>query len=84
VWTVKRWLKLEDMVNKSSIERFKEAVEMIKENSTITLKELAEETGLSIKGVEWNVKKLKTENMLKQIGPAKGGYWEVIEDENGS
>ena len=38
---------------------------------------LAAVTGLTTKGVEWNLKKLKTEGVLKRIGPAKGGHWEV-------
>jgi ATP-dependent DNA helicase RecG len=43
------------------------------------MKEMAEQTGLSIKGVEWNIRKLKEEGILRRVGPAKGGYWEIIE-----
>ncbi len=57
-------------------------IRLIKGTPQITLRELAEETGLSIKGVEWNIKKLKIENILKREGPDKGGYWKVVEDEN--
>jgi predicted HTH transcriptional regulator len=41
--------------------------------------ELAAVTGLTTKGVEWNLKKLKAEGVLKRIGPAKGGHWEVTQ-----
>ena len=43
------------------------------------MSEIAEKTGLSIKGIEKNVKQLKTENAIKRIGPDKGGRWEVLD-----
>ena len=53
----------------------------IKNNSKITRDELSIITGLSIRGVEWNLAKLKDEGKIKRIGPAKGGHWEVNEIE---
>lgn len=50
-------------------------------NPGITIKELAEDIGISKKGVEWQINKLKQEGKIKRTGPAKGGYWEVIKDE---
>ena len=50
---------------------------LINENHRITREELSTKTGLTIRGVEWNLNKLKKEGVLKRIGPAKGGYWEV-------
>jgi ATP-dependent DNA helicase RecG len=38
---------------------------------------MALKTGLSIRGVEYNLNKLKEEGLIKRIGPAKGGHWEV-------
>jgi ATP-dependent DNA helicase RecG len=32
---------------------------------------------LTVKGIEWNLKKLKEDGKLERIGPAKGGHWEV-------
>lgn len=54
-------------------------IHLIQETPKITMKEMAEQTGLSIKGVEWNIRKLKEEGVLRRVGPAKGGYWEVVE-----
>jgi len=54
-------------------------IHLIKENPKITNREIAENTGLSVKGVEWNISKLKQKGLLKRIGPAKGGHWEVVE-----
>ena len=50
----------------------------IKNNSKITQNKLIEVTGLTRRGVEWNLAKLKEKGIIKRIGPAKGGYWEVI------
>jgi ATP-dependent DNA helicase RecG len=47
-------------------------------NPGISQKELAELTGLSQRGVEWNIKKLKDERRLHRIGGRKEGHWEVI------
>ncbi len=40
--------------------------------------ELAEIIGISPKGVEWQISKLKKEGRIKRIGPDKGGRWEVM------
>lgn len=50
---------------------------IIMANTRITMNELAEKTGLSIKGIEKNMRLLKQENVLKRVGPDKGGHWEV-------
>lgn len=52
---------------------------LIKDKPNITIKELQEITGLTSRGVEWNLAKLKQERKIKRIGPDKGGYWEIVE-----
>lgn len=52
---------------------------IIMENPKITREEMALKTGLSIRGVEYNLNKLKEEGLIKRIGPAKGGHWEVLD-----
>jgi len=52
-------------------------IDLIKNNPEITTNELAKELAITVKGVEWNIKKLKQEGKIKRIGPAKGGHWEV-------
>jgi len=42
------------------------------------INELAEIVGISQKGVEWQISKLKKEGRIKRIGPDKGGHWEAI------
>ena len=49
----------------------------IKENPSVSTKELEAITGLTRRGVEWNIKKLKEEGRIRRVGPDKGGHWEV-------
>ena len=64
---------------KKTVEKTVEKIiHFIRENPTITQEELATKTGLTRRGIEWNIEKLKKEGKLKRIGPAKGGYWEVL------
>ena len=50
---------------------------LIKENPKITREELSSKTGITIRGIEWNLARLKEKGILKRIGPAKGGHWEI-------
>ncbi len=51
---------------------------IVRENPRVTSDELAQELGITRKGVEWHVSKLKKEGMLKRVGPDNGGQWEVL------
>lgn len=42
-------------------------------------KTLAEAVGISIKGVEKQLAKLKANGKIRRIGPAKVGHWEIEE-----
>jgi ATP-dependent DNA helicase RecG len=50
----------------------------VSQNPVITREALSQETGLSIRGVEWNLSVLKTEGKIRRVGPDKGGLWEVL------
>lgn len=54
-------------------------LEIIRANPQVTISELAASTGLSVKGIEKNIRLLKLENLLKRIGPDKGGRWVVAQ-----
>lgn len=45
----------------------------------MTIPELAQAFGMTTRGVEKQIMKLRRQGRLRRIGPAKGGYWEVIE-----
>ena len=51
---------------------------LIKETPTISAKQIQKETGLSRRGIEWQIARLKEQNIIKRNGPDKGGYWEVL------
>jgi ATP-dependent DNA helicase RecG len=33
--------------------------------------------GLTRRGVEWNLRKLKEDGIIRRIGSDRGGYWEI-------
>lgn len=51
----------------------------MKDNSSITQQQLVETTGLSRRGIEWQLNQLKAKGIIRRIGPDKGGRWEVVE-----
>lgn len=68
---------VEKTVEKSLQKNREKIIELIKNNPRIITSELAKKTGLSIRGIEWNLEELKKIG-LKRIGPDKGGYWEFV------
>jgi Fic family protein len=53
-------------------------ISIMKSMPDVTLAELANATGLSVAGVRWNIRKLKDANLIRRVGPDKGGHWEVV------
>lgn len=51
---------------------------LLKDNPKISTAALANETGLSRRGIEWNIQQLKAKGLISRIGPDKGGYWEIM------
>ena len=51
---------------------------LIEKNPKITAMELQTETGLSRRGVEYQLDKLKKEKKIKRFGADKGGYWKIL------
>jgi len=47
-------------------------------NPLITIRELQEETGLSESGVKKIIRQLRVDGLVRRIGGAKGGHWEVL------
>jgi len=52
-------------------------LKLIKNNPTITGKELAEKTGLTTDGVKYHLNKLREQGVIKHVGATKKGYWEI-------
>jgi len=54
---------------------------LMEENSGITKAELSEILKISTTAIDKSITKLKKLNIIKRIGPDKGGYWEVMDNE---
>jgi len=52
--------------------------QFMKKNKEITILELAKEIGVNEKTIKRDIEKMKKDNLIRRIGPDKGGYWEVI------
>ena len=69
----------EKTVEKTREKTRENILNVIKDNPTITINELAILTGITTKGIEWQLKKLQTQGILSRIGGRKGGHWEIIQ-----
>ncbi len=56
----------------------KQIIENILIDPKITYNELADITGKTRETIRVHIKKLKELNLIKRIGPDKGGYWEIL------
>ena len=54
-------------------------LQMLKNDPKLTVREITVMIGLSRRGVEEQIKSLKSKNLLRRIGPTKGGHWEVVD-----
>ena len=52
---------------------------LIKQNPTISATEIAKLIGMSSRGVEKHIRRLREAGVLKRIGADKGGYWEILQ-----
>ncbi|MDD3008450.1 MAG: Fic family protein [Arcobacter sp.] len=62
---------------KSNYKSDQKVLELMKENSRITIYELMEKLSMSESGVKKVIKKLKDENIIIRVGSLKSGYWEI-------
>ncbi|MDO5446391.1 MAG: winged helix-turn-helix domain-containing protein, partial [Prevotellaceae bacterium] len=53
-------------------------LQLIKDNSFITRKVLAETLGISPSAIQKHINRLKADNIIIRHGGDRGGYWEVI------
>jgi len=51
---------------------------LIRKNSRISKREIIEQGSLGKKAVDYNLEKLKKKNVIKRVGPDKGGHWKVL------
>ena len=51
---------------------------IIKNNPSVTYRELAEALAMTEDGIYWSVKQLQEQGLLHRIGGRKEGYWQVV------
>jgi len=62
------------MTYKRTVEKTVEKIIMaIEKSPTVTQQELVNITGLTRRGVEWNLKKLKEDGVIERVGADNGG-----------
>lgn len=74
---------VENVVEKLT-ERQKRILSLIRENNKISASQIAEILLITSRTTQWDLTVLREKNIIRRIGPDKGGHWEVIEniDEN--
>jgi ATP-dependent DNA helicase RecG len=63
---------------KSDKKSDKEILEFLKANPSATIEEMQEFSGFSSGGIRKVLYRLKNANLLRRVGPDKGGHWEVV------
>ena len=71
--------KVGDKVGKNLTENQSLIIKNMVKNPYITARDLSGIIGISQRKIEENISKLKKKGVLRRIGPAKGGYWKVVE-----
>ena len=69
----------EQKSTEESVKSSEKILRLIQNNPSITAREVAERMGLSSRNVEKHIRNLRTKNLLRRIGPTKGGHWEVVD-----
>lgn len=50
----------------------------LEKSPDLTNKELADICGISIDGIKYQIKQMRSLGLIRRVGPDKGGHWEVI------
>ncbi len=51
---------------------------LMHETPSITIPEISEIIGITVRSVERSIQNLQHDGAVRRVGPAKGGYWEVL------
>ena len=70
--------RLGERVTERVTENQRNILKAISKNKFITTKDLAGIISISLRKIKENISKLKKKGLLKRVGPAKGGYWEIL------
>ena len=54
-------------------------LDAIRQNSKVSAAEIAMKLGISSRAVEKRIKTMRENDIIRRVGPDRGGYWEIIE-----
>ena len=75
---MKRAQKGHETTKKTSIIQ-DEILNCLQKNPYATVKEVQMQfKSMTIDGIQYHIKRLKSMGLLKRIGPDKGGYWQIM------
>ena len=72
------WKTIEKTTEKTIEKTTDKIFKALEKYPDLTTKELADICGISIGGINYQLKKMKNLGMIRRIGPDKGGHWEII------
>ena len=75
---VKSWVKTKKRLGEKLGKTEWKILEIVYDDSSISIVKMAEIIGISTTAIENNIKKLKNKNILIHKGSAKGGHWKII------
>ena len=64
---------------KSSGKSSGKIIELISNNPDVTIPEIAEILQTTERNVQKHIKNLREKNIIRRVGPDKGGHWEIID-----
>ncbi len=59
-------------------ENQRKIIELMHQDRSISIPQIAEKVGISTTAVENNIAKLKKQRIIKRVGSAKAGYWVIV------
>jgi predicted HTH transcriptional regulator len=54
-------------------------VALMRQNSVISIREIAKRLGKSERNIEQQIRKLRIDKIIARVGPPRGGHWEILE-----
>ena len=78
VFTAQKSDRVTDRVTDNLTENQQRIIKLVTENKRVSTSKMADNIGISKRKVLDNINKLKKLGLIRRIGPAKGGHWEII------
>lgn len=69
----------EKMSEKTSEKTASHILSVLAMHPKATIADLAQVIGVSDRTIERNLNRLQKRNLLRRVGPDKGGHWEVVQ-----